>query len=84
MRFIADENTQLVGLRSGDLDGVLRISANAAAQARTIPHVRVATSALNAYWGVMMNNRARARDRRRARAPRARVRDRRARRFATT
>ncbi len=56
LRFIADENTQLVGLRSGDLDGVLVMSANAAAQARTIAHVRVATSPLNAYWGVMMNN----------------------------
>jgi peptide/nickel transport system substrate-binding protein len=56
LRFIADENTQLVGLRGGDLDGVLVMSANAAAQARTIPHVRVATSPLNAYWGVMMNN----------------------------
>jgi peptide/nickel transport system substrate-binding protein len=56
LRFIADENTELVGLRSGDLDGVLGMSANAAAQARTIPHVRVATSPLNAYWGVMMNN----------------------------
>jgi peptide/nickel transport system substrate-binding protein len=56
LRFIADENTQLVGLRSGDLDGVLGMSANAAAQARTIPHVRVATAPLNAYWGVMMNN----------------------------
>jgi peptide/nickel transport system substrate-binding protein len=57
VRFIADENTQLVGLRGGDLDGVLQISANAAAQARAIPRVRVASSALNAYWGVMMNNR---------------------------
>ncbi|HEX3465964.1 MAG TPA: peptide ABC transporter substrate-binding protein [Candidatus Elarobacter sp.] len=56
IRFIADENTQLVALRGGDLDGVIGISANAAALARTIPHVRVATSALNAYWGVMMNN----------------------------
>ncbi len=56
VRFIADENTQLVGLRSGDLDGVITMSANAAALARTIPHVRVAASALNAYWGVMMNN----------------------------
>ena len=56
VRFIADENTQLVGLRSGDIDGVIVMSANAAAQARTIPHVRVATSPLNAYWGVMMNN----------------------------
>jgi peptide/nickel transport system substrate-binding protein len=56
IRFLADENTQLVGLRGGDLDGVLVMSANAAALARTIPHVRVATSALNAYWGVMMNN----------------------------
>ncbi|HEX3550831.1 MAG TPA: peptide ABC transporter substrate-binding protein [Candidatus Elarobacter sp.] len=58
VRFIGDENTMLVGLRSGDLDGVLQISANAAAQARRVPHVRVATSALNAYWGVMMNNQA--------------------------
>jgi peptide/nickel transport system substrate-binding protein len=55
VRFIADENTQLVGLRSGDVDGVIALSANAAAQARTIAHVRVATSPLNAYWGVMMN-----------------------------
>jgi peptide/nickel transport system substrate-binding protein len=69
LRFIADENTQLVGLRSGDLDGVIGMSANAAAQARTIAHVRVATSQLNAYWGVMMNN---------ARGPAADVRVRRA------
>jgi peptide/nickel transport system substrate-binding protein len=32
------------------------MTANPAAQARTIPHVRIATSPLNAYWGVMMNN----------------------------
>jgi peptide/nickel transport system substrate-binding protein len=56
LRFIADENTVLVGLRSGDLDGVIGLSANAAAQARAIPHLRVATSPLNAYWGVIMNN----------------------------
>lgn len=56
VRFIGDENTLLVGLRSGDLDGVIGLSANAAAAARGIPHVRIATAALNAYWGVMMNN----------------------------
>ncbi|HEY0382401.1 MAG TPA: peptide ABC transporter substrate-binding protein [Candidatus Elarobacter sp.] len=56
VRFITDENTQLVGLRSGDLDGVIGMSANAAANARGIPHVRIATAPLNAYWGVMMNN----------------------------
>jgi peptide/nickel transport system substrate-binding protein len=56
IRFIGDENTQLVGLRSGDLDGVLGMSANAAANARGIAHVRIATASLNAYWGVMMNN----------------------------
>ena len=56
MRFIPDENTQLVGVRTGDLDGVIGLSANAAATARGIAHVRIATSALNAYWGVMMNN----------------------------
>jgi peptide/nickel transport system substrate-binding protein len=56
IRFIPDENTQLVGLRSGDLDGVIVLSANAAAQAREIPHIRIASSPLNAYWGVMMNN----------------------------
>ncbi len=56
LRFLADENTQLVGLRSGDLDGVIGLSANAAAQARTIARVRVTTSPLNAYWGVMMND----------------------------
>jgi peptide/nickel transport system substrate-binding protein len=56
MRFIPDENTQIVGLRSGDLDGIIGLSANAAANARGIAHVRIATSALNAYWGVMMNN----------------------------
>jgi len=55
VRFIPDENTQLVGLRSGDLDGILGLSANAAATARAMPHVRIAASALNAYWGVMMN-----------------------------
>lgn len=55
IRFIGDENTQLVGLRTGELDGVLQISANAAATARSVPHVRVLTSPLNAYWGVMMN-----------------------------
>ncbi|HEV3089036.1 MAG TPA: peptide ABC transporter substrate-binding protein [Candidatus Elarobacter sp.] len=56
VRIIPDENTQLVSLRSGDLDGILGISANAAAQARAIPHVRISRAALNAYWGVMMNN----------------------------
>jgi peptide/nickel transport system substrate-binding protein len=55
LRFISDENTALVGLRTGDLDGIVVLSANAAALARTIPHVRVVTSPLNAYWGVMMN-----------------------------
>jgi len=58
LRFIPDENTELIGLRSGDLDGVLVISANAAAQARAIPRVRLSTAPLNAYWGVMMNNAA--------------------------
>ena len=58
VRFVADENTLLVGLRSGELDGVIGLSAAAAAQARTIPHVRVHVAALNAYWGVMMNNAA--------------------------
>ena len=56
VRFLSDENTQLVGLRSGDLDGVIGMSANAAANARGIAHVRIATAPLNAYWGVMMNN----------------------------
>jgi peptide/nickel transport system substrate-binding protein len=56
VRFIPDENTQIVGLRSGDLDGIIGLSANAAATARGIARVRIATSALNAYWGVMMNN----------------------------
>jgi len=55
IRFIPDENSQLVALRTGEIDGVLVISANAAASARTIPHVRVVTAPLNAYWGVMMN-----------------------------
>ncbi|HEY0614677.1 MAG TPA: peptide ABC transporter substrate-binding protein [Candidatus Elarobacter sp.] len=55
MRFVSDENTQLVGLRTGELDGVIALSANAAAQARAIRGVRIATSPLNAYWGVMMN-----------------------------
>jgi peptide/nickel transport system substrate-binding protein len=69
LRFIPDENSQLVALRTGEIDGILVISANAAAAARTIPHVRVARSALNAYWGVMMNT---------ARGPTADVRVRRA------
>ena len=56
LRFMSDENTQLVALRSGDLDGVIGMSANAAANARGIAHVRIATAPLNAYWGVMMNN----------------------------
>jgi peptide/nickel transport system substrate-binding protein len=56
VRVIPDENTQLVGLRSGDLDGIIQLSANAAALAKGMPKVRVATSPLNAYWGVMMNN----------------------------
>jgi peptide/nickel transport system substrate-binding protein len=56
VRFMSDENTQLVGLRSGDLDGVIGMSANAAATARGIAHLRIATAPLNAYWGVMMNN----------------------------
>ncbi len=56
VRFMSDENTQLVALRSGDLDGVIAMSANAAANARGIAHVRIATAPLNAYWGVMLNN----------------------------
>ncbi|HEY6235786.1 MAG TPA: ABC transporter substrate-binding protein, partial [Candidatus Elarobacter sp.] len=56
MRFMSDENTQVVGLRSGDLDGVIGLSANAAATARGIAHLRIVRSPLNAYWGVMMNN----------------------------
>lgn len=55
VRFILDENTQLVALRSGDLDGIIGLSANAAALARGIDGIRVVTSPLNAYWGVMMN-----------------------------
>jgi peptide/nickel transport system substrate-binding protein len=69
VRFIADENTQLIALRTGELDGVLVISANAAAQARTIPNVRISTAPLNAYFGVAMNT---------ARGPTADVRVRRA------
>lgn len=56
LRFMSDENTQVVGLRSGDLDGVIGLSANAAATARGIAHLRIVRSPLNAYWGVMMNN----------------------------
>ncbi|BDE07374.1 peptide-binding protein [Vulcanimicrobium alpinum] len=56
VRFIADENTQLVGLRTGELDGLINLSANAAALARTIPHVTLATTPINGYWGIMMNN----------------------------
>jgi peptide/nickel transport system substrate-binding protein len=56
VRVIPDENTRLVGLRSGDLDGIIQLSANAAALAKGMPNVRVVTSPLNAYWGVMMNN----------------------------
>lgn len=55
IRFIGDENTQLVGLRTGEIDGIIQLSANAAAPARSIPHLRLTTSPLNAYWGVMMN-----------------------------
>ena len=56
VRFISDENTQLVALRTGDLDGIIGLSANAAALAHGVEHRRVVTSALNAYWGIMMNN----------------------------
>jgi peptide/nickel transport system substrate-binding protein len=56
VRFITDENTQLVALRSGDVDGAITMSANAAATARTVAGIRIATAPLNAYWGVMMNN----------------------------
>jgi peptide/nickel transport system substrate-binding protein len=55
LRFISDENSQLVGLRTGELDGVIGLSANAAAGATGIPHVRVVTAPLNAYYGIMMN-----------------------------
>jgi len=55
LRFIPDENTELVGLRTGDLDAVLVLSANAAAQARAIPHVRVDASPTNGYFGMLMN-----------------------------
>ncbi|MGD1066543.1 MAG: ABC transporter substrate-binding protein [Vulcanimicrobiaceae bacterium] len=55
VRFVADENSQIVGLRTGELDGVIGISANAAGGATNIPHVHVATAPLNAYYGIMMN-----------------------------
>ncbi|HTW85757.1 MAG TPA: ABC transporter substrate-binding protein [Candidatus Sulfotelmatobacter sp.] len=55
VHFIPDENSQLVGLRTGELDAVIGISANAAAGATDIPHVHVATAPLNAYYGIMMN-----------------------------
>lgn len=56
VRFMPDENGQLVALRGGELDGVIGLSANAAANARGIVHVRIATAPLNAYFGVMFNN----------------------------
>ncbi|GAC1572828.1 MAG: peptide-binding protein [Candidatus Elarobacter sp.] len=69
LRFMQDENTQLVALRSGDLDGILGLSANAAALAHGIAHQHLITSPLNAYWGIMMNNaRGPMRDRRLRRA----------------
>lgn len=55
IRFIPDENAQLVGLRSGELDGALGLSTNAAATARTIPHLRVVQTPLNGYYGVLFN-----------------------------
>lgn len=55
IRFIPDENAQLVGLRSGELDGALALSTNAAASARAIPHLRVVQSPLNGYFGVLFN-----------------------------
>ena len=69
VRFITDENTQLVSLRTGELDGIIGLSANAAAIAHGVEHQRVVTSPLNAYWGIMMNNaRGPMRDRRVRRA----------------
>jgi len=56
VRFIPDENTQLLALRSGDLDGVVGLSANAAASASSIEGFRISTAPLNAYFGIMMNN----------------------------
>jgi peptide/nickel transport system substrate-binding protein len=56
VRFIPDENSELVALRSGDLDGVIGLSANAAANASSIDGIRVASAPLNAYFGIMMNN----------------------------
>ncbi|HZO95219.1 MAG TPA: ABC transporter substrate-binding protein [Candidatus Baltobacteraceae bacterium] len=55
VRFIPDENSQLVGLQTGDLDAVIGLSASAAAQARTIPHVRIDASPTNGYFGFLMN-----------------------------
>ncbi len=56
IRFVPDENAQLVGLRSGELDGVIGLSANAAALAASIPGFRVATAPLNGWFGVMFDN----------------------------
>ncbi|HEY4441683.1 MAG TPA: ABC transporter substrate-binding protein, partial [Candidatus Elarobacter sp.] len=55
IRFIPDENSELVALRSGEIDGVIGLSPNAAASAASIGRVRIATSPLNAYSGIMMN-----------------------------
>jgi peptide/nickel transport system substrate-binding protein len=55
LRFVPDENSELVGLRSGELDGIIGLSANVAPQARALPHVRVVTTPVNAYWAIMMN-----------------------------
>jgi peptide/nickel transport system substrate-binding protein len=56
VRFMPDENSQLVGLRSGDLDGVIGLSANSAANASSIEGLRISSAPLNAYFGIMMNN----------------------------
>jgi ABC-type transport system substrate-binding protein len=51
-----DENSQLVALRSGDVDGVIGLSANSAANASSIDGFRISSAPLNAYFGIMMNN----------------------------
>lgn len=55
VRFIPDENTEVAELRTGEIDGILNLSANAAVQLRSIHGVRVLATPENGYYGVMFN-----------------------------
>lgn len=55
VRFIPDENTEMAELRTGELDGIVNLSATAAAQLHGIGGVHIIATPENGYYGVMFN-----------------------------